>query len=466
MANPSDNTSATRLYDAAERYILELITGPPSPDPETPPEVIRRRAIERLNRMRNFLAFIGDPQRTFRAIHIGGTSGKGSTATMTASILTAAGYRTGLHVSPYLQVATEKLMVDNKIASAARYHELVLQLASQSEKWVASGEPPLSYGEFWVALTFLYFAEENVDVGVVEVGAGGRFDLTNVIEPEVVGITSIGLDHVATLGGTLEEIAWHKAGIIKPDTIAVTAVDEPSSLTVIRDEAQQVGARLVELKPGRSYRMSSTSAAGTTLYDRPSGTTFSVPLAGQFQAANAATAIALVREFDRERFDISAIQRGLETTRFPGRMEIVQNEPLVLLDGAHNPQKISGLAADIRNVTGGRRLIGVFGALDSKNYIEMIHALTSRVDTMVATSPQVYAKPPVPAEEIASEARTKIDAVFVEPEPLNAIQRAIDLASPDHAIVVTGSLYLIGNVRERWYPSEKILSQGTMWPVS
>ncbi len=455
---------ARAIYDAAERYIFSLITGPPTPAAETPPEVIRERALERLDRMRAFLDFLGRPQDQFRAIHIGGTSGKGSTAALTAAILTEAGYRTGLHVSPYLQVATEKLVVDNRLASARRYHELVEQLAERVAAWIGSGQPPISYGEFWVALTFLYFAEEAVDVGVVEVGAGGRFDLTNVIAPEVVAITSIGLDHVVTLGNTLAEIAWHKAGIIKPGTTAVTAVTESEPLDVIRAEADATGARLIELRAGDSYYLESTDASGTRFVDHASGETFAAPLAGAFQASNAATAIALARAFTGGSIDNATIRRGLASARFPGRMEIVQQAPLVLLDGAHNPQKVAGLAADLGQITGHRRTVAVFGVLDTKNYTDMLAELAPHVDVLVATSPLVYAKPAVPAAEVAEHARAFIDDVHVEPEPLKAIERALQLAAESDAVVVTGSLYLIGNVRERWFPTEAILSQGTMWP--
>lgn len=464
MHNLTSSAAARETYDAAERYIFSLITGPPSPDPETPPDVIRTRAIERLDRMRAFLDFIGRPQDAFRAIHIGGTSGKGSTAALTASILTAAGYRTGLHVSPYLQIATEKLVVDNRIASAERYHALVERLAGRATAWAESGQPQLSYGEFWVALTFLYLAEEQVDVGVIEVGAGGRFDLTNVIEPEVVAITSIGLDHVVTLGNTLTEIAWHKAGIIKPGTTAITAVEETEPLDVIRNEANVTGARLVEVRAGQSFRLEATAATGTQFIDAKSGKSFRVPLAGRFQAANAATAIAIARAFTKGGIDDETIQAGLDSARFPGRMEIVQDGPLVLLDGAHNPQKIAGLAADVEDMTGHRRTIAVFGVLDTKNYTDMLKALAPHVDVIIATSPQVYAKPAVSAAEIAEQARAFVDDVHAVAEPLAAIERALELASVEDAIVVTGSLYLIGNVRERWYPTEAILTQGTMWP--
>lgn len=464
MQDTKTPESAATIYRETEAYILGLISGPPSPPPGTTPDEIRQRAIERLERMRAFLDFIGNPQRAFRGVHIGGTSGKGSTSTFTAAILTAAGYRTGLHISPYLQVSTEKLVIDGQLVKARRYAELVRELAAKVADWVAAGHAPLLYGEFWVALTFLFMAEEGVDAGVVEVGAGGRFDLTNVIEPEVVGITSIGLDHTVTLGDTLEAIAWHKAGIIKPGVTTVTTVTESGPLGVIRAEAEQVGAKLIEVAPGTAYRLEETNADGTTFTDLASGATFRVPLPGHFQAANAATAIAIARAFDPERVTDAVIRDGLASARFPGRMEIVGRDPLVLLDGAHNPQKIAGLAADLDRITGGRRVIAVFGVLETKSYAAMLEALAPHVSTLVATSPQVYAKPAVEAAEVARHAADLIPDVHAEPDPLAAVDLALSLAGPDDAVLVTGSLYLVGNVRERWYPSERILTQGTMWP--
>ena len=165
MLTPDDAGENLRLYEEAERIVYSLISRPPSPPEGTPRSEIRRRAIERLE-------FVGNPHQQFKSIHIGGTSGKGSTSSLVASILTAAGYRTGLHVSPYLQVATEKLIIDGRIASGRRYYELVTALNEAADRWVAEGHDRPTYGEFWVTLTFQYFAEEAVDYAVIEVGAG------------------------------------------------------------------------------------------------------------------------------------------------------------------------------------------------------------------------------------------------------------------------------------------------------
>ncbi len=456
-------SSALTEYRRAERYVNSLIMGPPSPPAGTPPEEIRARAVERLQRLRAFLAFLNDPQRQYRTVHIAGTSGKGSTSTFTASILSAAGFRTGTHVSPYLQVATEKLQIDGQIVSASRYAALVDSMRESVEAWVAAGHERPNYGEFWVAMTYRYFAEEQVDVAVIEVGAGGRFDVTNVIEPDVAAVTSIGFDHTVTLGSTLPEIAWHKAGIIKPGSIAVTAVRDPEALPVIEAEARQHDVELRHVRQGIEYDEVESNDHGTSFVDRRSGRRFQVELPGTFQAANAATAIAIARAFNPARVTNDALSAGLAASRFPGRMETVQRNPLVLLDGAHNPEKVASLVRNLDTLYPDRRRILVFGALESKSYQEMLESLLPGTDTLIATAPKVFAKPSTTAAEIAALAPADMSVEAID-DPIAATSRAVERAGPNDIVVITGSLYLVGNVRERWFPTEWILEQGTCWP--
>ncbi|MGH9174820.1 MAG: bifunctional folylpolyglutamate synthase/dihydrofolate synthase, partial [Vicinamibacterales bacterium] len=415
-------SSALDQYRTAERYVNGLIMGPPSPPAGTPQVEIRARATARLARLRAFLAFLGDPQHQYRTIHVAGTSGKGSTSTFTASILSAAGFRTGTHVSPYLQVATEKLQIDGQIVSAARYADLVDSMRSSVDAWTDAGHERPTYGEFWVAMTYQYFAEERVDVAVIEVGAGGRFDVTNVIEPDVAAITSIGYDHVVTLGSTLPEIAWHKAGIIKPGSVVVSAVSEPEALPVIEAEALLQGVELRRVREGQEFSDVRTTSDGTTFVDRQSGRQFRVTLPGAFQATNAATAIAIARAFDADRVTDVAIASGLERARFPGRLEVVQQQPLVVLDGAHNPEKIASLARSVDGLYPDERLILVFGALESKSYREMLETMLPRVDVLIATAPQVLAKPPTSAADIAAVAPAGLSVEAID-DPAAATAR-------------------------------------------
>jgi dihydrofolate synthase/folylpolyglutamate synthase len=189
-----------------------------------------------------------------------------------------------------------------------------------------------------------------------------------------------------------------------------------------------------------------------------------VNLPGTFQAANAAVAVEVARQFSGGTLDVDVIQRGLDTARFPGRMEIVQQAPLVLLDGAHNPEKVGSLARNLNLLYRDRRIVLVFGAIESKAHAEMLDLLLPLCETLVATTPKVLAKPSTSADEIGALATGRI-SVLVEPDPRAAIDVALDVASPEDLVVVAGSLYLVGNVRERWYPSDAILEQGTCWPV-
>lgn len=448
----------------AERYVYDLISGPVTPPTGSSQQEIRQRATERMDRLRAFLEFLGNPQDQYRTIHIGGTSGKGSTTALIASILSEAGYRTGSHVSPYLQVATEKLEINGQIASAQEYFGLVNFMRERVDQWVALGNQQTTYGEFWVAMTFVYFARQAVDFAVIEVGAGGRFDLTNVITPEVAAITSIGLDHTVTLGATLPEIAWHKAGILKASATAITTVTEPAPLEAIENEARSLGIKLQKIMPGRSYSAVNTGPFGTSFVDGATGTRFEMQLAGDFQAANGALAVAVVRAIPGVSVSDETIAAGLRKTRFPGRMEIVQDSPHVLLDGAHNPQKVAGLANNLESLFAGRSITMIFGALESKQHHEMLATLAPYVSRLVATSPQVYAKPATPVEEIVASAAGVIGEVDAVPDPLEALEHALRTTPDSGVIVVTGSLYLVGNIREYWYSTASILEQGSIWP--
>lgn len=469
--------SLARFHEAVRRTDA-LITADPTPHGKTPAE-IRERAELRLDRLRRFLAQLGNPHQRYRIIHITGTSGKGSTSTAIASILSSAGLRTGLHTSPYLQTPTEKLQINGELIGPDAFADIVDEILAEHDAWVARHEAPLTYGEVWVALTLAWFAKATVDVAVIEVGAGGRFDLTNVVTPTVTAITSVGIDHTVTLGETIAEIAWHKAGIIKPGAPVVTAVTDPVALKPILAEAELARVPLTRVVHGETFDLISTGMSGTrwrTL--NPDGTPehqWPAP-AGGFQAANAAVAVAVVREFARVTGDDvpdEAIERGLAAARIPGRYEVIHDAETgtrVILDGAHNTQKVAALAAEIareRERTDSP-LVVVFGALEAKHYVEMAELLAPQAAAMVVTSPQVLAKAGAHIEAlIAAVRRTGFSGVLLgEPEPKVAVQKALDIARdlPDALLLVSGSLYLVGNVRGRWYPDDAVTLARTPWP--
>ncbi|HVX31058.1 MAG TPA: Mur ligase family protein [Nitrolancea sp.] len=455
--------SALAKYEWASRYISNLIQGPPSPRPGATAEEIRARALARLDRLRQFLAFIGDPQQAYRSVHVGGTSGKGSTSALIAGILHAAGFHTGLHVSPYLQVETEKLQLDGRLMPPERFAEHVAALDAEINRWEAQGGPRLTYGEFWVALTFFSFAREALDWAVIEVGAGGRFDLTNVILSDVAVITSIGLDHTRTLGGTIPEIAWHKAGIIKTGRPAVTTVNKPDAFEVIAREATEAGAPLAHIREGIDFEVVSTGASGTEVRDLVSGETFKTTLPGQFQAYNVAAAVAAARAAGV--VDNAVIGRGIAETRFAGRMEIVQEHPLVVLDGAHNPEKMDSFLRGAAELGTPRKRMLVLGSLDGHDYLTVAGIIAPFADEVIVTAPSAQERSSGSTEAIAEVVRRSGKPVEVIPEPRAAIDAALARADPADHVLVTGSLYLVGAVRERWYPSDAIVLQGTCWPM-
>lgn len=425
------SNSTLRRYRQAINRTDALGTGEPL-DPRF--TTYRQRAEYRLHQLGDMLTTLGDPLSTTPIVHVAGTSGKGSTANAIASILTSAGYRTGLHTSPYLQVATEKLQIDRELIDGAAFSRLV---DATLDPLLAAGYQP-SYGQLWMAMVLRWFEEEMVDVAVIEVGAGGRFDLSNVVHSMVSVITEIGFDHTDTLGRTIEEIAWHKAGIIEPATPIVAAVSDRTALKVIAGEASKQGAPLARI----------------------------IPTAGNFKRTNEETARLAVECLG---FDLAAadVEEGLALARLPGRAEIVQDEPLVLLDGAHNAQKVAALASWFSRTYPGSRPVIVAGFLESKDAHAMVRALADLASTLVFTEPYIEGKPPASARLLAAICRQlPFDGDFlIESGPAAAVDRAIQQAEHlGQPVLVTGSLYLVGNVRGRWYPDNDVLLQRTPWP--
>lgn len=463
--------SVARFHDAVNRLDALIVATPARED--TSREAVQRRARERMDRLRAFLAFLGDPAAGIPKIHVGGTSGKGSTTTAIAAILTAAGYRTGVHTSPYLQVASEKLQVDGELIEAGLFARLVDRLLDRLAAFPDADH--ITYGEAWIALVMLFLEEIAADVAVIEVGAGGRFDLTNIIDPELAVITSVGIDHTNTLGDTIAQIAWHKAGIIKPGKPALSAVEQPEARAAMATEAEAVGADLRQLDLDRAITDIRISESGTTWREIATGREWTIAMAGAFQARNGQTAVSAARRLVERGWDIpdDTIAQGLAAARIPGRAEMMPGRPRTLLDGAHNGQKVAALAADLPALlpvaTGGRRIV-VLGALEAKHVEESIASLRPHADAIVATSPQVFGKTSRAAADLAEAIRAAgfEGPVYAEPDPVDALARARSLARPEHgdAMLVTGSLYLVGNVREAWFPADQIIEQHTSWPVS
>jgi len=400
---------------------------------------------------------LDDPQRGYPVVHVTGTSGKGSTASAVAAILTAAGYRVGLRTSPYLQVATEKLQLGRSLIDAHSFAKMVSRVLDRAASLFApeQTEPSISYAEVWSVLGYWWFAERRVDIAVVEVGAGGRFDATNVIDPIVSVITSVGLDHLVTLGPTIADIAWHKAGIIKPGTSVVIGDLPAQAFSVIAEEAERASVDLIR--------------AGSLGGSLPPMT----PVRRGFQQHNAKVATAVARVLSQRGFEISeaAICTGIESARLPGRLEWMPGtiNPAVWIDGAHNKDKMLAVTDEaIRLFSGGPLPVIVFGMLRNKDPSPILARLGSAASSIVLTEPTVRGRESLAADALAGAVNASgfVGAIHVELEPEVAVRCAEAIARRDGAaVLVTGSMYLAGQVRRRWFRDQDIVLQRTPWPT-
>ncbi|HKW45114.1 MAG TPA: folylpolyglutamate synthase/dihydrofolate synthase family protein [Candidatus Eremiobacteraceae bacterium] len=417
-------------------------------------ESISRRFPGRLDRMRAFLAACGNPEREFRSIHVGGTAGKGSTATMCAAILSAAGYKVGLHTKPHLHSVTERARIGGLAISEERFAELLSGMLTAIDSMAASEWGRPSYFELLVALAFRYFAEERVDVAVVEVGIGGTLDGTNLITPLVAVLTNVGSDHAEVLGDTIQEIATDKSGIIKDKVPVVTAADHPDALAVIRSAAERKRAPLTIVQ--EAVRIDVTRLAEPLVQRTRVVTTqreyaFDLPVLGGFQLLNAATAIVACEQCENAMpFNAAAVTRGLEAITLPGRMEYFAGRPSLIFDIAHNTEKAIALRESIDDHFPNRHLTFVCAIADGKDVPGMITAWEKLPANFIFTTfPESHLRPVRPYN-LANAAQLHGLAARAVEDPEEALMLALRVADADDIVVVTGSTYLVGELR-RWF---------------
>ena len=445
------------LYLAANQRLDALID--PQPDHDRTLQAVQARAADRLARMAKFLQYLGNPHRSVPVIHVGGTSGKGSTATAIAAILRAAGYSTLLHTSPYLQVATEKLQINGSLIDPETFASLTDDVIWTAEQF---GHSHLTYGEAWMAMIGLAMEQFKPDVAVIEVGAGGRFDLTNVVDSRVAVITTVGIDHTETLGGTIPEIAWHKAGIIKPGSALVHGVEQPEARAEIDRQVRIAAPEAITVVERGSLGIARGADSFATWQDPVSGQRLRPGIPGMPQAQNGALAVAAVRAFDPA-VSISQIEDGLENSRIAARFERMPGETHVILDGAHNLQKMTALLPDLVDLP--RPLVAVIGFLAAKRSDEMIALLGPSVDHVVVASPNIIGKPGREVTHTAASVRRHVNVPVIEAaDSIAAVRMAERVAGERGSAIVTGSLYLCGAAREHWYNSQDIVEQRTQWP--
>jgi dihydrofolate synthase/folylpolyglutamate synthase len=399
---------------------------------------------------------LGQPQRAFQSVHVAGTNGKGSTAAMLDSILRAAGLRTGLYTSPHLERVNERIRLNGQEISDADFASTFTRIHRLIEELLAAGKLAAhpTFFECVTALAFEFFAHAGAQFAVCEVGMGGRLDATNILVPEVAVITQIDFDHENYLGHSIEEIAGEKAGIIKPGARVVSAAEHLIARVVVRHRVAEQYAFLVEIE--NEFRIENvTSHDGCfafTAISNDSGVSIplTVPLPGRFQVRNALTALAAARMLAERGapVDDGAISRGIASTVWPGRLERIATQPEIYLDGAHNPSGAREIAVFWETHLEGRKIVLVYGALRDKAVDEIAGLLFPQASAVILTSPAQSRA--ISASVLAEMTRHHARQVDVIPDPNLAFERALELASPDDVIFVTGSLYLVGDLRRYW----------------
>lgn len=387
---------------------------------------------------------LGNPQVGLRCVHITGTNGKGSTAAFIDSALREAGYLVGLYTSPFIERFTERIRVDGSEIPDEDLARLTERVKQTVGDMTAAGQTAPTIFEMVTAVAFLYFQERACDVVVLEVGMGGRLDATNVIRSsEVSVITTIDYDHMQFLGNTLTEIAHEKAGIIKPRGTVVSAPQRPEAAAVLRETAAERGADLTFVDTDSIEVLSSDISGQRYRFD---GTEISIAKLGTYQIENSAVAYTALKKLQSGGWALTDAQilAGLKNAAWAGRLEVVGRNPLMIIDGAHNPNGVEGLTKSLKQLFPGRKLIFVAGVLADKDYMKMfrmVEPLAKRFLTVTPACSRALA-----ADALADCLRQDgMEAVSYDSIP--AAVEAAKAAGPDEIVVCFGSLYYIGDVR-------------------
>ena len=424
-----------------------------------------------LERMRDFMHALGDPQEKLRYVHIAGTNGKGSACDMTQSILTAAGFRTGLYISPHLDQFNERLSIDGQLISDADLRRLAARVRAAAE---TLGEEPTDF-EMITAMAFCWFEEQHCDLVVLEVGMGGRLDATNVISsPEVCAIMHIGLDHTEFLGDTVEKVAAEKAGILKPGADCVLYHQLPGVMEVVQkrfaDVNPDAAARLVTTDPA-AFTARARSIDGQ-VFDYRNRPNLRIQLLGNYQMKNAMAVLDIIDCLQRRGFGISedaiqsgasavqapegepkpgisedAIRTGLARAVWPGRFELLSRAPLLIVDGAHNPNGVEALVDTIRAYFPDQKINFVMGVMKDKDYHTMLRLIAPYAARFITELPDAHRA--LRPEELKSEIREYFDGPVETADSVTAaVKRAMELAEGTEAITICfGSLYQVADIR-------------------
>lgn len=411
-------------------------------------EVSKYGSVLGLESMRELLDRLGNPQNELKFIHISGTNGKGSVLAYLSTILTGAGYRTGRYISPTLFSYRERIQVDQVYIEKESLARHVTAIAAAAEEMQKAGLPSPTVFEVETALAFLYFKEKHCDIVTLEVGCGGLLDATNVITTTLVEvIASISMDHMDVLGDTLAKIAAQKAGIIKPNTLVVSAHQEPEAAQVIEETCrrQHSGLQVVDESQIRDIRY----GAEVQMFSYKSWENMAISLAGSYQIKNAALALEGVEALRKLGFQITdhQVRDGLLRTAWRGRFTTLRHDPVVIIDGAHNPGAARELKQSLELYFPGKKLYFVMGMFKDKDYDQVI-GMTAPLAQHIITVETPNNPRALPAEELAAAVAKVNPSVEAAGSIAQAVEKALTLAGKEDAIIIFGSLSFLGEAAD------------------
>jgi len=455
---PPKQTVPTMSYQAAVKYLYDRV------DVERMHAARVSRDVFKLDRMRAILALLDNPHEAVRCIHVAGTKGKGSTCEMTAACLESCGYTVGIYTSPHLVDIRERIRINRRLISHADFTTTAQKVAEAAASLSPDAGLP-TFFELITAMCFQYFADQAVDLAVIECGLGGRLDSTNVITPLVSAVTSISLDHTQLLGSTVELIAREKAGIFKPGVPALTVQHVPSVTAVFREVASTVGAPLQVVGEDIDFSHRHDAGSGRPRHGeknippvtrislstrRSSYEHIPVPLKGEHQAHNCGLALAILDKLTERGMDINhaKVIHGLESVQLPGRMEIVSDSPRILLDGAHNPESVKCLMKALGSHIGYDSIVVVFGCAADKDIRGILQQLSLGADKVIFTRAAGNAR----AADQKDLCRMYADICGKGCQHAENLEEALKLArravGRGDLICVTGSFYLVGEAKK------------------
>jgi dihydrofolate synthase/folylpolyglutamate synthase len=395
-----------------------------------------------LSTIRGILKGLGNPQDKYASIHVAGTNGKGSVASALAAILSAAGYKTGLYTSPHLVRFNERIAVNNRPISDKN-----VVAAYRAVRHVHRGKREPTFFEFSTAMALYEFGRQKVDWAVIETGMGGRLDATNIIKPVLSIVTNISVEHRDYLGNTIVQIAGEKAGIIKRRIPVVTGARKNQALAVIEKVAAKKAAPVYRL--AKDFKIRRNSSGTFTYYGiQNTWRGLKAGLRGSHQVENAALALAACEILHHKKIHlpVDRIRQGLEQIQWPGRLEVVSSEPLILLDGAHNLTAARNLVKYLSSNLENRDITLVIGILDDKPYRAMLKSLVSVSKRVIVTRPKIdRGLPPETLYAVAKKMTSKVEIIA---EVETAVKYAVNRADPRDAVCIAGSLYVVGEAKE------------------